>query len=250
MKTVGRTDVAAAANPRYERNHRLAARLGAVGGAVGVAAGLVQLTIGSRIPEWTGAKSSPVALGLLTVVLSLLAGWSALRQRDADLTTARRTACAAAILGTGLICSTTVGWLWWWLPAPLLFAAGALTVDRGRESLGVLTGNWARCLLVALAGCELVMAAGGGLSLLAAGALGGAGLLSVAWSRMERRTALVRVVVATTPLAVLGWTALAPVLVLLTGAAVVLLLERGPTRTMFPRGPQVRVASPTSPPTH
>lgn len=45
------------------------------------------------------------ALGLLTMAMSLLAGFAALRQRDGGL--------------------TTVGWLWWWLPAPLLFAAAA-----------------------------------------------------------------------------------------------------------------------------
>lgn len=221
--TTARTPNAA----KQTRNHRLAARLGGAGAVAGVAAGLVQLTIGSRIPEWTGAKSAPAALGLLTMALSLLAGYAALSQRDDTLTTGRRTAYAVLILVPGLVCSTTVGWLWWWLPAPLLFAAGALTIDNGRASLRAIRDSWPRCLLTALGGCELLMAASAGPLLMALGGLGGAVLGAVAWTRMRRGTALGLVVVATAPFAILGWTAIAPILVMLIGAGVVLLLDRG-----------------------
>ena len=144
------------------RNHRLAARLGGAGAVAGFAAGLVQLTVGSSIPEWTGAKSSSGALGLLTMGLSLLAGFAALRQRDVDLTTGLRTAYAAMIFATALLCFTTVGWLWWWLPAPLLFAGGSLTIDNARNSVRAIRDNWARCLLTVLGGSEMLMAAGAG----------------------------------------------------------------------------------------
>lgn len=157
MTITRRSDIVA-----QSRNHRLAARLGTAGAVAGFAAGLLQLTIGSAIPEWTGAKTSPGALGLLTMALSLLAGYAALRQRRPHLTTGHRTAAAVVILAVGLICSTTVGWLWWWLPAPLLFAAGALTIDNGHDSVHVIRDNWGRCLLTVLGGCQLLMAAGTG----------------------------------------------------------------------------------------
>ncbi len=233
----GRSDVSGRV-----RNHRLAGRLGVAGAGVGFLAGLVQLTIGSRIPEWTGAKSSPVSLGLLTMVLSLLAGAAALRQREDALTTGRRTACAVVILGTGLVCSTTVGWLWWWLPAPLLFAAGALTVDSGRDSLRVIRDHWARVLLTVLGGCELVMAAGAGPLLMSLGAVGGLVLVAIAWTRTPRVTGVTwvaLVVAATAPFAVLGWTAIAPVLVMLSAVALVPFLDHG---RPFRQAPPVSVA--------
>src|SRR4029079_1281339 len=68
-----------------DRRHRLVAALGLTGAALGIVAGAVQATIGPRIPEWTGAKASPVALGLLTIGLSALAGFVAVRQRDGGL---------------------------------------------------------------------------------------------------------------------------------------------------------------------
>jgi len=217
-----------------DRNHRLAARLGVAGAGVGFATGFVQLTIGSRIPEWTGAKSSPVSLGLLTMVLSLLAGAAALRQRGAALPTGRRTACAVVILGTGLVCSTTVGWLWWWLPAPLLFAAGALTVDSGSDSWRVIRDYWAGVLLTVLAGCELVMAAGARPLVMSLGGVGGLVLVAIAWTRASRVVRVALILAATAPFAVLGWTAIAPVLVMLSAVALVPFLDHGRPRRHAP----------------
>ena len=60
--------------------HKLAAILGSAGSVLGIFAGAVQATIGSQIPDWTGAKAAPVPLGLLTIGLSVLAGWAATAQ--------------------------------------------------------------------------------------------------------------------------------------------------------------------------
>lgn len=216
MTAVRRSDIVTGT-----RNHRLAARLGGAGAVAGFAAGLVQLTVGSSIPEWTGAKSSPGALGLLTMGLSLLAGLAALRQRDADLTTGRRTAYAAMIFATALLCFTTVGWLWWWLPAPLLFAAGSLTIDNAHNSIHAIRNNWARCLLTVLGGSEILMAAGAAPLLMVVGGLGGVALVTAAWVPATQRVRLLALVlIGTVPFAVLGWTAIAPVLVSLLAVAI------------------------------
>ncbi|WP_295701883.1 hypothetical protein [Lapillicoccus sp.] len=227
MTGTRRTDIVA-----RTRNHRLAARLGGAGAVAGVVAGLIQLTLGPSIPEWTGAKSSPGALGLLTMVLSLLAGLAALRQRDANLSTGHRTAYAAIIIATALLCFTTVGWLWWWLPAPLLFAAGSLTIDNTHDSIRAIRDNWARCLLTVLGGSEILMAAGAGPLLMAVGGLGGAVLVAVAWVPMtQRSTFLDLVLIGTVPFALLGWTAIAPILLMLMAVAIALPLVRAiPTR--------------------
>jgi hypothetical protein len=49
--------------------HSIAARLGLAGSGLGLLAGLVQATVGSRIPDWTGAKLAPGGLGLLTIAV-------------------------------------------------------------------------------------------------------------------------------------------------------------------------------------
>jgi len=43
-------------NARSPRRGQLAVRLGITGSLLGIVAGLAQATIGTRIPEWTGAK--------------------------------------------------------------------------------------------------------------------------------------------------------------------------------------------------
>lgn len=231
MSTISRrSDIVA-----LTRNHRLAARLGGAGAVAGFAAGLVQLTVGSAIPDWTGAKSSPGALGLLTMALSLLAGFAALNQRDVTLTTGRRTAYAVMIFATALVCFTTVGRLWW-LPAPLLFAAGALTIDSGHDSLSAIRENGGRCLLTVLGGCQLLMAAGSGPLLMAVGGLGGAVLVAAAWIPTGRLTRLALVLIATVPFALLAWVAAAPVLVMLMAVAIALTsVTAVPSRRVRPR---------------
>ena len=78
-------------------------------GIAGLGAGAVQVMIGSQIPEWSGAKASPTGLGLLTIGLSLLAGFAAVRQSTPGLTAWGRTACALGLLVPGLLCLSTVG---------------------------------------------------------------------------------------------------------------------------------------------
>ena len=138
--------------------HRLAMRARPDRRGLGIAAGLVQVVAGHRIPEWTGAKLATVPLGLLTVGLSLLAGLAARRQRD-RLSVLARAACALGLIGPGLVCLSTVGRLWY-LPAVLLVVAGGLTIDSWRQTASELDENWYRVLLSVTGGSQMLMAAG------------------------------------------------------------------------------------------
>jgi hypothetical protein len=85
------------------RGHSVAARFGVLGGVLGVGAGIIQATMGSRIPDWTGAKADPGALGLLTIALSVLAGLAAARQANSGITVGSRTACSLGLFVPGLL---------------------------------------------------------------------------------------------------------------------------------------------------
>jgi len=207
-------------NTRTVRRHRIATGLGLAGSLLGVAAGVTQATVGDQIPQWTGAKQAPLALGLLTVGLSLIAALAAVRQRRAGLSVGARAACALGLLGPGLLCLSTVGRLWY-LPAGFLLAAGALTVDSPRDTAAALAANWWRVLLGALGGCELLMAAGAAPAPMAAGAFGGVALVAAASLNHEprwRRWALV--VIGTVPFAALAWTSIVPVLLTVEAFAI------------------------------
>jgi hypothetical protein len=120
--------------------------LGTTGAELGVAAGLIQTTVGSGIPEWTGDKLANGALGLLTIALAAVAGLAALRQRDARLSVLSRAACTLALIGPGLVCLTTVGRLWY-LPAALLTTAGGpalLMVVGGLGGAALVAAAWWR----------------------------------------------------------------------------------------------------------
>lgn len=213
-----------------DRRHRVVAQLGAAGAALGVVAGIVQATAGTRIPDWTGAKAAPIALGLLTIALSLLAGLAATGQRR-DLIVGVRAAAALGLLVPGLVCFSTVGRLWY-LPGPLLLLAGILTIDNSwRATAAHLATNWTRCLLSILGASELLMAAGATPTLMAVGAAGGAALVAAAWFPAPRRwTLLALLTVGTVPFAALAWTAIVPVLLLLTAAAVAIPLVHAGSR--------------------
>ena len=95
-----------------------------VGVFLGVCAGIVQLTYGSAIPDWTGNKSDTTGLGLATIGLSVVAGaaiWWMLRISGRW----GRTVCALAALASAVLCFTTVGRLWY-VPGPLLVVAASL----------------------------------------------------------------------------------------------------------------------------
>lgn len=214
-----------------DRRHRSVAVLGLTGAALGIVAGALQATIGPQIPEWTGAKASSVALGLLTIGLSAVAGFAAVRQRDDGLSVWARLACALGMVGPGLLCLSTVGRLWF-PSAVLLLVAAAMTIDSWRDSAMSFAEDWLRVLLTALGGFEILMAAGAAPVPMAVGAVGGIALIAAAWLRRAPRPVLVGlVVVGTVPFAVLAWTAVVPLLLVVTAFAVAVPV----VRQSFPR---------------
>lgn len=209
---------------------RVAAGLGAAGALLLGAAGLVQVTLGAVIPDWTGDKLAPVGLGLLTVGLAGLALVAARRVRRA-LPPGQRAAWALGLAGPGLLCLSTVGVLAW-VPAALLVAAAALAVAEGpRESARAIAAHWPQVLLSALGCCQLLMAAAAPPWLMALGALSGVALILAAWVRR----AGVLVALGTLPFAVAGWFAVVPLLV----AAVALPLAFAAHRPLVNTGKDV-----------
>jgi hypothetical protein len=203
---------------------RAVARLGLAGATLGAAAGLTQLTVGPRIPEWSGAKQAPVPLGILTVALALVAGWCAVRQQRPGLDAERRAAYALGLIGPGLLCLTTVGRLWY-LPALLLLPAGLLTVEQWRATATALAADWPRVLLSTLGGCELLMAAGAAPAAMIVGAAGGIILVVAAWRPAATRAVIWwPVVLGTVPFAVLAWTAVVPLLLVVEAVAIAAVL--------------------------
>ena len=169
-------------------------------------------TVGPRIPEWTGDKASPVALGLLTIGLSAVAGFAAVRQRATGLSVWGRAACALGLIGPGLLCLSTVGRLWY-PSAVLLLLAGTMTIDSWRATARALHDDWFRVLLTALGGFEMLMAAGAAPVTMAVGAVGGVALIAAAWLRTAPRGVVVGlIVVGTVPFAALAWSAVVPLL--------------------------------------
>jgi hypothetical protein len=200
------------------RRHRVGADLAVVGSALGVLAGVVQATVGTDIPEWTGAKASPGALGLLTVVLSAVAGAGALTLRKSDTRLGGRLAATAIVVVTGLVCFTTVGRLWL-VPGPLLLTGAVLSVENWKSAAVIVRHGWLRILLAALGACELLMAAGASLVPMIVGAIGGLSLIGAAWIASRNRLGAAGLMaLGTIPFAVIAWTALVPLLVLLVAA--------------------------------
>jgi hypothetical protein len=191
---------------------RLSAGLGVAGAGLGLVAGVVQATVGSRIPEWTGAKAAPVPLGLLTVALSVLAAFAAVGQLRPGLALRARAGYALGLAVPGLLCLTTVGRLWY-LPAVLLGTAAALCVDRWPATAAALVRDRYRVLLSALGGCELLMAAGATPWGMAVGGVGGLALIAAAWAFRTSGGVTAALVVGTLPFALVGWTVVVPILV-------------------------------------
>jgi len=188
---------------------RTAAAFGAAGAALGVAAGVIQASIGARIPDWTGAKDSPLSLGLLTILLSLiaLAGAAALRGPETP-SPGRRVGIALGLLLPAVLCLSTVGRLWY-LPGALLATAAGYTIAAGgvRELIAVVRADWLPGLVSVLGGFELLMAVSAGPAyLVVTGVVGGLALLVAPWlaarSPAGARTPLV---VGTLPFAALTW---------------------------------------------
>lgn len=190
-----------------------AGRLGVAGGILGVVAGSVQAAVGSRIPDWTGDKASPVGLGLLTVLLSLTAlGAGATLLTRADLSPGRRTLVAVALVVPAALCVSTVGRLWYG-PGILLLAAFVSTLAAGgtRELGPVLLATRGRGLISVLGAFELLMAVSAGPAVtIAVGVLGGVALLVAPWLTGRARAArLPLLLLGTVPFAALTWWSLA-----------------------------------------
>lgn len=198
---------------------RIGADIAVAGSALGILAGIVQATVGTDIPEWTGAKASPVALGMLTVALSALAGGAALTLRIPATPLGGRLAATAIVIVTALICFTTVGRLWL-VPGPLLLAGAVLSGENWKTAVVIVRHGWLRILLAALGACELLMAAGASFMPMIVGAIGGLSLIGAAWiASRSRLGAAGLMTLGTIPFALIAWTALVPLLVLIVAAA-------------------------------
>ncbi|GAA1843468.1 hypothetical protein GCM10009836_23540 [Pseudonocardia ailaonensis] len=205
---------------------RVAARTGVAGAVLLLLAGLVQITLGAVIPDWTGDKLAPVALGLLTVGLAALALLAALRLRRPD-PAGVRLAWAVALLGSGLLSLSTVGVLSW-VPATLLTCAAVLAVARDRrEALAAVAANRLRVLISALGCCQLLMAAGAAPLPMLVGALGGAAMITGAWLRTAPPGPRIGIaLLGLLPFAGAAWFAIVPLLVALVAAPLVWIVVR------------------------
>lgn len=218
---------------RAHDSGHLAARLGLVGAILGMVAGLVQMTVGTRIPEWTGAKDDPVALGALTVVLSAIAAVAASRLRTPEqLTAQRRVAVVVAFIIPAVLCFTTVGRLWY-IPAALLLAACALTaaaVDT-RDLFTVVRRNRTRWLVSTLGAFVVLMAVSAAAALtLVLGVVGGLAVMVAPW--LHRRTkpvVVVTMLMAALPFAVITWWSIASPLVAVLAVIIGITAIRGNT---------------------
>ena len=173
----------------------LAGRLAAIGARIAIVAGIAQATIGSRIPEWSGNKHQPVALGLLTVALgaSVLVAARTLRAATAP-SDETLTAITLWLALVALVCSTTVGRLWA-IPGALILAAAGVTLAAcgWHRFRSVVATHWLRGLLGVLGGFELLMAVSAAPAVsMAAGVVAGGAMIAV-------------LVAATVPFAALTW---------------------------------------------
>ena len=201
---------------RWQQNQHIASVVGLIGGALGVVAGLLQATLGSHLPDWSGHKADPVALGLLTILLSAISVLSAAALRR-DVTPGRRLAAAAGLLVPGSLCFSTGGALWY-LPGLLLFTGGVYAVIAGDalRTREVVATIWWHLLVSVLGAFELLMAVSAGPTVtIAVGVLGGVALAVAPWLPAWR-IRLVLLLIGTLPFAILTWWSVAaPVLAVL-----------------------------------
>jgi hypothetical protein len=197
----------------------VAGRLAAIGGVLGIAAGVAQTTIGSHIPDWSGNKGQPVALGLLTIVLSASALGAALTLRASAVPRVETLTAITLWLATvAVVCSTTVGRLWAIPGVLLLAAAGVMLAACGVQSFrSVVAWNWLSGLLGLLGAFELLMAVSAApAATIATGLIAGSALIAAALlARPGRRMLVAVLLAATVPFAALTWwTIVTPLLTL------------------------------------
>jgi hypothetical protein len=189
-------------------------QLGLAAAGLGVVAGVVQASVGSRIPGWTGNKGSPVALGVLTVVLSLVAvscifGLARLPRHDAG----RRLAFAIGLLIPAGLCFSTVGRLWW-LPGPLLLCAAAiaLSAEPIKDYVNVMRTHWLAGLLGVLGAAELLMAVSAPSLTAVIGIVGGLSLTAAPWLvAHSTTTSWILLAIGVVPFTALTYSAVVPV---------------------------------------
>lgn len=214
-------------------NPRLATQLALAGAGLGVVAGVVQAAVGSRVPDWTGNKGSPVALGILTVLLSLLAagcalGWARVPRHDAG----RRLALTIGLLIPAGLCFSTVGRLWW-LPGPLLLSAAAiaLAVEPRRAYVSLIRTRWLAGLLGVLGAAELLMAVSAPPVTAVIGIVSGLALIAAPWLATHSRTiSWILLAIGVLPFTALTYWAVVPAVlaVLALLIALPLLLRKAP----------------------
>lgn len=221
---------------RYLRLQHRAGTLGLIGASLGLLAGAVQAAAGSRIPQWSGDKASPVSLGLLTVLLSGVGLLAAIALRSGAVRAPGvRLSAAAGLLVPGLLCVTTVG-VMWYLPGALLIGAAAYAVAGGEPVVTrrALAAVWPRVLVSALGTFELMLAVGAGpWPTIVVGLVGGLALAGAPWVPGVWLS-LALLIVGTLPFAAITWWALVGPLIAVLALAIGLPLladRRRPTRT-------------------
>jgi hypothetical protein len=220
---------------RQNTSTRLAARLGLAGAILGMLAGLTQMAIGTRIPDWAGAKDDNVALGALTIVLSAIAAVAATRLRaPRPLSVAARVAVVIAFAVPAVLCFTTVGRLWYLPGAMLLVACGLMpAAGDSRDLRAVVGANWARGL-VSLLGAFVVLMAVSAMpfSTLGVGVGGGLVVMAAPWVSMQTKpVVVVAMLMAALPFAIVTWWSIASPLVALLALTIgITTIRRTPIR--------------------
>ena len=187
----------------------MAGRLAAFGGTIAIIAGVTQATIGSRIPDWTGNKGQPVALGLLTIALGASVLVTARHLRTATAPgNETLTAITLWLALVAAVCSTTVGRLWVIPGVFLIAAAGVAFTACGLNGFRfVVATHWLRGLLGLLGGFDFLMAVSAASAItVAAGLLAGGALIAAAiLTRPGSKSMIAAFVAATVPFTALTW---------------------------------------------
>lgn len=217
----------------WPRNQHIAAFAGLTGGVLGIAAGLIQATVGEHIPNWSGHKTEPLALGLLTMLLSAISIVSAITlRRNLTLTAEQRLAAAAGLLIPGGLCFSTAGSLWY-LPGVLLLTGGlyALVAGDPHRTREVVPARWGHLLVSVLGAFELLIAVSAGpITTIIVGVVGGVALLAAPWLPTWP-VRLLLLLIGTLPFAVMAWWSVAaPVIAVLALAIGLSTLRRAVRR--------------------
>ena len=195
------------------------------------------MAIGTRIPDWAGAKDDNVAFGALTIVLSKIAAVAATRLRaPGQLSVAASVAVVIAFAVPAVLCFTTVGRLWS-LPGAMLLVACGSTPAAGdsRDLRAVVGANWARGLVSLLGAFVVLMAVSSTpISTLVLGDGGSGGLVVMAapWVSTQTKPVVVMArLMAALPFAIVTWWSIAsPPAALLALTIGITTIRRNPVR--------------------